>query len=511
MPKESRVWPLLFGGAFCVRLALGCSNDSPQGPGLPGPCGFEDCQSVAGAAGSTAAAGDAGTTGGDGGRGGAAGERGAVGGSSGEGENAGTGSVSDFEARVEQAVESIRADSCFGEKDSALCEWADYEIGPAHFDMKNSTGEALLLIDDFGAGFYPELVRYRNRIRGFYRIEGDEVVLQPLSVHLPRTLGEVLVSFAGPDFIPARALTRVGAAASARYGPLNLLYYGHGGVVFGHAVELVPEQPLVLLDLTGLFGILPAVCAGIDERTLAIATAHFNAIASSVKQLISAEKVHFINASFGSTVPNLATDWARSCGGEVPSNAQLRELLHAYDPIYDRLFDTAGVLAAQAAATLGDPDDYPFDQLSPKYPNRVRVGFFSSQHSGLDETGRGVLQKKDQFPSLGDADVFLNWGCEVSTPSQSCAEPHYEFAGPFGLGVATVPLMSTSYVNPLGVARLINLRYARHADEPMSNALIQTLRRELTPAACGEGGSDSCVYQDPLAHQQLEPYRLGYR
>ncbi|MEI9940754.1 MAG: hypothetical protein WDO69_26360 [Pseudomonadota bacterium] len=44
----------------------------------------------------------------------------------------------------------------------------------------------------------------------------------------------------------------------------------------------------------------------------------------------------------------------------------------------------------------------------------------------------------------------------------------------------------------------------------MSNALIQTLRRELTPSRCGDGGEEPCVYRDPLAHRQLEPYRLGY-
>jgi hypothetical protein len=72
-------------------------------------------------------------------------------------------------------------------------------------------------------------------------------------------------------------------------------------------------------------------------------------------------------------------------------------------------------------------------------------------------------------------------------------------------------LMSTSYVTPLAVARLVNLRYANHAGEPMSNALVRALERELTPPLCGDGGDQPCVYQDPIAHRQLEPYRLRYR
>ena len=44
----------------------------------------------------------------------------------------------------------------------------------------------ILVIDDFGAGFFPELVHYRNRLLGFYRINGDQVEAQTLSVHLPK-------------------------------------------------------------------------------------------------------------------------------------------------------------------------------------------------------------------------------------------------------------------------------------------------------------------------------------
>lgn len=70
--------------------------------------------------------------------------------------------------------------------------------------------------------------------------------------------------------------------------------------------------------------------------------------------------------------------------------------------------------------------------------------------------------------------------------------------------------MSTSYVNPLALARLANLRYGRHGSEPMSNALIQTLRQELPPLACGNSDAEPCIDQDPIAHRQFERERLGY-
>jgi hypothetical protein len=376
--------------------------------------------------------------------------------------------------------------------------------------MARSTGEAVLVIDDFGAGFYPELVRYRNRLRGFYRIAGDALEAQVLSVHLPKRLGDVLVSFAGPDFVPARALARVGEAAAAAYRKLNLLYYGHGGVVFAHLAELVPEQPLVLVELSGLADLPPALCAGGDPQALAAARAHFVALAASLRQVMLEQNVRFINASFGSTVPNLATDWQRTCGTEPPSNAELQALLQLYEPIYDLLFNSEGVVTAQAAANLGDASDYPFDQLSSRFPNRVRVGFISSVRAGLDEAGRGTVMKAEQFPVDGAADLYVNWGCEGSAAALVCADPHYEFAGEFGLGTLTVPLMSSSYVDPLGLARLVNLRYANHEGERMSSALVQALRREVTPPLCGDTGAAPCVYQDPIAHRQLEVHRLGY-
>jgi hypothetical protein len=412
-----------------------------------------------------------------------------------------------LQERIDDAVGSIQSDTCFAQGDISMCQWADYEVGPDQFDMARSTGEAILVIDDFGAGLFPNFVRYRNRLLGFYRIDGDNVEAQVLSVHLPKRLGDVLVSFAGPEFIPASALTRVAMAAGPVYKKLNLLYLGHSGVVFGHLVDLVPEQPLVLLDMAHLLELPPVFCQGIDSQTLAAARLHVAAIAASLKQVMTDLNVRFVNASFGSTAPLLAVEWSRTCGGAIPSSEQLQQLLHVQEPIYDLLFNSPGVITAHAAVNRGSPADFPFDQASAQYPNRVRVGFISSLSSGLDEVGRGTVQKAEQFPADGDADVYLNWGCQVLGP---CADPHYQLTGLYGLGTGTVPLMSSSYINPLALARLVNLRYANHQTEPMSNALVQTLEHELTPSLCGAGGGQPYVYQDPILHHQLEPYRLQY-
>jgi hypothetical protein len=413
-----------------------------------------------------------------------------------------------LQARIEAAVGSIATDTCFAGADAGRCEWADYGVTPSFFDMQRSTGEAILVIDDFGDGVFPQLLRFRNRLLGLYRVSGDAIETQKVVAHLPKRLGDALLSFAGPQFIASSRLASVGAAASTTYGKVPLLFLGHGGVIFSHLVDLVPEQPLLLVELSGLLGLQPALCERVDATTLASASAHFVAVASALQRLMRDHDVRFVNASFGDSTQTLATDWSRTCGTAVPSPDVLRQLLHMYDPIYDVLFNTAGVIAAHAAANLGLADDFPFDQVSERYGNRVRIGFISSKSSGLDELGRGTVHDAEQYPSRSsDADVFVNWGCE---PFAGCAEPHYELVGGFGLGTATVSLMSSSYATPLGLARLINLRYARHADETMSNALVQTLKQELTPRSCGVGGAEPCVYQDPIAHRQLEIVRDGY-
>jgi len=417
----------------------------------------------------------------------------------------------ELQKRVDDAVKNIESDTCFTQDDISQCQWADYEVGPAQVNMAKSTGEAILVIDSLGAGFFPGLVRYRNRILGYYHVNGDNVEAQTLSVHLPKRLGDVLVSFAGPEFIPASALSSIARATGPFYHKLNLLFPGHGGIVFGHLVDLVPEQPLVLLDNTQFSDIPREVCQGIDNETLRAATAHKAALAASLKQVMRDHNVRFINASFGDTAATLAAQWSTQCGGAVPNAEQLQQLLHAYDPLYDLLFNSEGIIAAHASANLGNPADFPFDQANAQFPNQVRIGFISSLASGLDAAGRGSPHIAEQFPVDGDADVYLNWGCEVTGGPPLCADPHYQLTETYGLTTTTVPLMSSSYIDPLALARLVNLRYANHPGEPMSNTLIQVLKQELTPPLCGVDGTQPCVYQDPVVHQQLEIYRLHYK
>src|SRR4051812_3672648 len=165
---------------------------------------------------------------------------------------------------INLAVSHITADTCFAQADTSMCQWADYAMGPSFVNMEVSTNEAILVIDDFSDGVFPQLLRYRNRIPNLYRASGDTIQPQAVSVHLPKQLGDALVSFAGPAFIPSTLLSAVNTAAATAYGNVPLLFLGHGGIVFSHLIELAPEQPVVLLQLSGLLGVQPALCQHID-------------------------------------------------------------------------------------------------------------------------------------------------------------------------------------------------------------------------------------------------------
>lgn len=435
--------------------------------------------------------------------------------------------------RVNAAVQLIEQDICFQTTDGSDCEWTnpdttkpnpDVEISHAQFKMVSSTGaqikdgpavlggaEAILVVDSFDQGLYPQLVRYRNRLAAIYQVNRvtDSVEVKPLRVHLPRRLADVLTSFAGPEFIPASALTPVAQAASAVYDKLALSFLGHGGVVLGHLTDLVPEQPIVLLDMTHLLELPPEVCDGVTAANLDAARQHFVKLANSLRSMMFGHNIRYINASFGSTADTVRAEWQNTCGTEPPGTGDVRALLGVYAPLYDALFNSWGVIAAHASATLGAAADFPFDQSSAAYPNQVRAGYFSSKRSGINADGTGTLSKNDQFPAaVANADVFLNWECLFFG---DCAPVHYECVATYGLATVTLPIMSTSYVTPLALARLINLRNQNHAGQDMTNQLVATLKSELTPSRCGSSRHDRCVYQDPIEFELLEVYRLHYK
>src|SRR6218665_3373607 len=266
--------------------------------------------------------------------------------------------------RIAARKAQVEADTCFQTApDDSVCDWGDFPFDPNEFSMAENTGEAILIISDFPE-LPPRAIRYKNRLKGFYRADsGGGLSPVAFSWHAPVVLHETLSEFASPDFIPAEWLRPLGAL-----------------------VESNPHQPIVVLDQLkySQFALTEFCDASGTSDSISRLRARSQRVADSLRQFMSAHNVRFVNVSAGESLETMRGRWAQSCGGATPSDSLLRKKLNAYEPIVDALYNTPGVFAAQASIVASNVQDNPFDFPLAKYPNRLLVGFFTSLESGLD-------------------------------------------------------------------------------------------------------------------------------
>jgi hypothetical protein len=418
--------------------------------------------------------------------------------------------------RIDAATRALEASPCRANaKDRATCAWSSFPLEPGPPRMAKNSGEAVLIMDSLrgGAPMFP-FFRYANRLVGYYRVNElgglDEM---HNAAEMPTIMGNVLTSFADASFVPASALGRLQKAldpieSKVWAGPIS-----HGAVTFYSLIDLVPEQPIVLVDVAYPFGndplhaefckafSDPAARARIHERT--------EHLRDNLRAVMTKHNVHFVNASFGDSSRTMAGDAKDACAGLVPSPETLRDMLAQVKPLYEALFATPGVFAAHAAGDTGS-EDAPFDLVTPDFPNRLKIGVAVAKNAGVDAEGRGdnaFVSAIETVPQRADGELFINHGC---ARGGDCGDAQQRLTQSLGLGDIAMPLAQPSWIAPLGLARFVNLRYSRHASEPMSDALIAQIKSEMTPRLCGPTGSDPCVIQDPIRHKQFETYRLGY-
>jgi|SRR6218665_1245932 len=416
--------------------------------------------------------------------------------------------------RIAARKAQVEADTCFQTApDDSVCDWGDFPFDPNEFSMAENTGEAILIIDDFPE-LPPRAIRYKNRLKGFYRADsGGGLSPVAFSWHAPVVLHETLSEFASPDFIPAEWLRPLGAPVENVYVNYSFQGAGHGNYVFSALVESNPHQPIVVLDQLkySQFALTEFCDASGTSDSISRLRARSQRVADSLRQFMSAHNVRFVNVSAGESLETMRGRWAQSCGGATPSDSLLRKKLNAYEPIVDALYNTPGVFAAQASIDASNVQDNPFDFPLAKYPNRLLVGFFTSLESGLDASGRGSSSLTG-WPARQTVDLYLNSGVLPSRPFNYNATPLLQ-VNVFGVDIFPITRTTTSWITPLALSRFIHLRYgdSRFSGHAMSNALIQDIRGVMVPGGCSAQPNGRCAYQDPLKHGQLEVVRLGYR
>ncbi|MCP3140319.1 hypothetical protein [Pyxidicoccus xibeiensis] len=416
--------------------------------------------------------------------------------------------------RIEETRARVLSDTCFREQpDSAGCAWVDHPFNPSEFSMTESTGEAILIVDDFQS-LSPMMLRYRNRLRGYFRTAEDGTLAAiPFTWHTPAGLHEALAAFAGPGIIPAEWLRSLWGPLHDTYGFHTGAGLGHGNIVMSAVVEANPRQPLVLWK-DDSFRVAPreAFCAtSTTPETLAPLREHARRRAESLRAVMRELNVRFINYSRGETVTTLRETWVRRCGAEAPSDEVLRAKLLTEEPVMEVLFGSPGVFAAHAAADVAGPEESPFDFPSERYRNRLRVGYLSELESGLDTEGRGPHGHLQGWPAAHAADLYVNTGIRPSRPFDYNRTP-FLVVDNFGVDVAPFgSFPTTSWVTPVALSNFIFLRDGKHGAEELSDALVRTIISEMVPSGCDALPGGRCSYQDPLKFGKTEAMRLGYR
>jgi hypothetical protein len=413
-----------------------------------------------------------------------------------------------LQSRIDAAIFGIEHDRCGSAGGaSAGCTTGTYALDASHVDPAFVGREAVLIADVLEPTV--EMLRYRNRILGFYRVLGDGTLdaLTP-TWRLPEVFGDVVTGFSSTPAVPAAALSALQPRLLQAYGQSVPTAGTHGLVVFGALVDLVPDNPIVLLDIDRLtfHQSLPGVVCEIgasespvDVRPLLAQSERF---AQGIRALFATHNVHFVNASWGYTIETVRGPWRQVCGVEPPPDDVLLAILGAYRPVFDALFNTEGVFAAHAALASAVDAHSPYDQDSPEFPNRLRVGVF--QHPGVEVPERGRADAPASWlpePGAGEADVWVNEAC---APHAGCRARHpLSIASQYGMGQVAFPFAESSFVAPVLLGAFV---YARHQrpGEGMSNDLIDDLVGTLIPP-CGPNLSP-CRYIDPLLHEQADGY-----
>ncbi|NOK16494.1 hypothetical protein [Corallococcus carmarthensis] len=416
--------------------------------------------------------------------------------------------------QIEAVRQAVLADRCFREQpDVSVCNWGDFAYNPSQFAMSQNTGEAILVIDDFPT-LPPRAIRYKNRIKGYFRVNGQgQVGAVPFSWRAPVTLFQGLSTFATPDFHPAEQLRALREPLASTYGFYDVAgNSGHGSYVLSLLVEANPHQPLVLLDTLSFHGFaLEDFCdASGSQASQDRLRARASTVASQLRGLMAAQGVRFVNLSAGMTLEAVRQEWTSYCAGPRPDDNVLRGKLNAYRPIYDALFHTPGVFASQAAISAPSPQDNPFDFPSADFPNRLLVGYFTLLESGLGPDGRGPYSLISGWPERANVDIYVNTGVLTYRPFDYNKTPLLQVDG-FGVDIQPITRATTSWVAPLALSRFVNARYAHFNGIEMSDALIPLVMRRMMPVLCDDLPGRSCMYQDPLLYGQVEAVRLNYR
>ena len=231
-------------------------------------------------------------------------------------------------------------------------------------------------------------------------------------------------------------------------------------------------------------------------------TEYYRNAANSLKEVVVAEGIHYINLSSGETVDTVRKRWDLICEGELPASEAIKAV-EAYATFVEILSNIDQAILFQAAVSSKVPiSEAPVDCKSDQYPNRIRVGGVSvKEDNGLH--GRLLSQEMELLndnvnTSIQCTDVWVNSGLGSRYPFEPGPSAVEAING---IGTAPMPAWSSSFATPLMLAHTISMRESLYSDEPFDSDLINKILAKF----------DKQVILDPVQSGQLETFRLGYR
>ncbi len=395
------------------------------------------------------------------------------------------------------------------------CPTTAINFSPAESTVE-SLGQRILILESF---FVPDsaMLRYRNRILGFYKFSEtapkyeeyfpDTEVYTPLE-EISKYLSDL------PYHVPAEALDlsrikKSGFSRTLKHQP----FMAHGVPIFDWLADLAPEAQFVIAQSPNSLFSLDFLCHFDEGENLTKMTTTISHAVIEVLRLIDRHQISYVNISEAPSPEGLKRNYAIACEstGSKPFSAISRKAIERFLKleafVFKKLSEIPEISVFQGLPnddhTVYRPENSSDELVAANYENFVRVGYFATADYDFDERGGfdSAVLDRGQLNQVHCASTYINGGfTEGSLNSDYEPEPlkispsalHYKTLG-FHTKVV-VKLMATSWATPLALAHAIYLKNSGGPQTP------RELRRYF------ETSTRKPKLIDPLRFRQFELY-----
>ncbi|MFW7379955.1 MAG: hypothetical protein ACOH5I_14170 [Oligoflexus sp.] len=383
------------------------------------------------------------------------------------------------------------------------CEKLQVAAGELYQEGRLRQDQRVLIIDDFSSS---ATIHFNHRIRSTYQVnENGSYQRAPIRGPVFRGAWDIAAIIADSGR-SAESFADLSERYRLRFGKiLNEHSIAHGNAVLDILAIYNPEAEFVLASGEYHQAFIESMCR-LDFPAL---EQFLRNRLRSLLGIIATEEIQFINYSAGYTKGQLRRAFADLCGVREPAEEDLDEFLRIEHAFIEQMSNLSQVIFVQAAASVPagiDPLDFaPNDCLREGHPNRLRVAYLLGNGLNIPREGTDLEAMQDYIPpsflhARPCIDVYLNARMDHRFPFKPDVQPIQVSDG--ALGLLPLPAPASSFISPLALSRMINIKEVQFSDENLSDQLIQRIFKILTH-------DGARMVQDPMFHHDLEKFRLN--